>query len=202
VINNELDNSRIVVEPSKETRQNSVFAIVLCFAAPLILSGIWLFEPSVLSSEEKIRMALWMMLFLFVACLPMAVWAFIILKRQLVFDKDGISVCFLKYKKFYPWSRFEVKQLINKRNSNMHSLYEGVIFFQTYDKYKKYVNSMLRIQLSLFKPPFYIPFELGGKWYERPKHPPTFEVNKEWFISEIQALGVELNESYSLFYKG
>ena len=202
MIKNELDNSCVVVKPSKYARQSSVFAIVFCFLFPLIVFFICLLEPTVLSRDEMIRMAFWSMLFLYLFLLPFAVFEFITLKRYFEFDKDGISVCFLRYKKFYPWSQFEVKQIINKRNSNMHMLWEGAMFVSTYEKYKRFVSNPMRRNLLFWKEPIFITFELDLKWWQRPRTGPIYEVNKEWFVSELEGLGIQLNESYSLFYKG
>ena len=197
------DNYQVVVKPSKATVGSFVLlSIILLIATVIIALEVFLDHPDVISKEEFITVGIGVIIFWHLFSILPLTLAFIVAKRYFLFDKNGIWVCALKHKKFYPWSDIEVKQIINNRNANMHSLWRGVIFAPTYDEYKRFVNSPWKRGTRLFKPPFHIEFELNLKWWQYPRNSPCFEVNEEWFLSELAKLGVKLTESYNLFYKG
>ena len=197
------DNYQVVVKPSKVTVGSFVLLSILLLIAPVLIAlAIFLDHPDVILKEEFITVGIGVIIFWYLFSILPLTLELIVAKRYFLFDKNGIWVCALKHKKFYPWSDIEVRQIINNRNANMHSLWRGVIFAPTYDEYKRFVNSPWKRGTRLFKPPFHIEFELNLKWWQRPRNSPCFEVNEEWFLSELAKLGVKLNESCSLFYKG
>lgn len=117
--------------------------------------------------------------------------------RTYIFDKEGLTVCFIFYKKKYTWEELKVKRLDNYKDCILRGYTEGAVFATDEVKRTYFMTApdayRIKHLLIPLASPFFIDFIEEGKPFSQQETNSMYQVNKKDFLEAMGELGVKLD---------